>query len=186
MNLTAQILADSFVSLAAFLGLCVFISLIAANKGANPLARRTMFGMSVLALLMASRVLFWTTDFGFFKFLTMAAAGFIPLAALLLTEGLLRRHAPPFLKILTSGGAALFAFQFTSLLAIGWIVARRDKSQLSASENRAVERMAMSLLVILPLLGVIEKPLPQPATIEEDFNAHYSPTTGGTKTVAAE
>jgi len=28
-------------------------------------------------------------------------------------------------------------------------------------------------LVILPLLGVIEKPLPTPATIEEDFNAHY-------------
>ncbi|MEL7259281.1 MAG: cytochrome b, partial [Pseudomonadota bacterium] len=28
-------------------------------------------------------------------------------------------------------------------------------------------------LVILPLLGVIEKPLPQPDTIEDDFNAHY-------------
>ena len=28
-------------------------------------------------------------------------------------------------------------------------------------------------LIILPLLGVIEKPLPQPETIEEDFNAHY-------------
>jgi ubiquinol-cytochrome c reductase cytochrome b subunit len=28
-------------------------------------------------------------------------------------------------------------------------------------------------LVILPLLGVIEKPLPQPETIEADFNAHY-------------
>jgi ubiquinol-cytochrome c reductase cytochrome b subunit len=28
-------------------------------------------------------------------------------------------------------------------------------------------------LVILPLLGVIEKPLAQPETIEEDFNAHY-------------
>ncbi|MCO8144723.1 cytochrome b N-terminal domain-containing protein [Rhodovulum tesquicola] len=28
-------------------------------------------------------------------------------------------------------------------------------------------------LVVLPVLGVIEKPLPQPATIEEDFNAHY-------------
>jgi ubiquinol-cytochrome c reductase cytochrome b subunit len=41
-------------------------------------------------------------------------------------------------------------------------------------------------LVILPLLGVIEKPLPQPATIEDDFNAHYSSGTGGTKTVAAE
>ena len=28
-------------------------------------------------------------------------------------------------------------------------------------------------LIILPLLGVIEKPLPQPATIEEDFAAHH-------------
>jgi ubiquinol-cytochrome c reductase cytochrome b subunit len=28
-------------------------------------------------------------------------------------------------------------------------------------------------LIILPLLGVIEKPLPQPATIEDDYNAHY-------------
>jgi ubiquinol-cytochrome c reductase cytochrome b subunit len=28
-------------------------------------------------------------------------------------------------------------------------------------------------LVILPVLGVLEKPLPQPATIEEDFNARY-------------
>jgi ubiquinol-cytochrome c reductase cytochrome b subunit len=28
-------------------------------------------------------------------------------------------------------------------------------------------------LVILPLLGVIEKPLEQPKTIEDDFNAKY-------------
>ncbi len=38
-------------------------------------------------------------------------------------------------------------------------------------------------LVILPLLGVIEKPLTPPATIEEDFAAHYSPRTGGTTTL---
>ena len=34
-------------------------------------------------------------------------------------------------------------------------------------------------LVILPLLGVIEKPDPQPETIEDDFNAHYAPKSGG-------
>jgi ubiquinol-cytochrome c reductase cytochrome b subunit len=28
-------------------------------------------------------------------------------------------------------------------------------------------------LIILPILGVIEKPLTPPATIEDDFNAHY-------------
>jgi ubiquinol-cytochrome c reductase cytochrome b subunit len=33
-------------------------------------------------------------------------------------------------------------------------------------------------LVVLPILGVIEKPLPQPETIEDDFNAHYGPEAG--------
>ena len=36
-------------------------------------------------------------------------------------------------------------------------------------------------LILLPLLGVIEKPLAQPATIEDDFKAHY-----GSKPHAAE
>jgi ubiquinol-cytochrome c reductase cytochrome b subunit len=39
-------------------------------------------------------------------------------------------------------------------------------------------------LVILPLLGLFEKPLPEPATIEEDFAHHYSEATGGTRTVS--
>ena len=35
-------------------------------------------------------------------------------------------------------------------------------------------------LVILPLLGIFEKPLPLPATIEDDFNDHYGkPDAGG-------
>jgi ubiquinol-cytochrome c reductase cytochrome b subunit len=34
-------------------------------------------------------------------------------------------------------------------------------------------------LVILPLLGVIEKPLARPATIEEAYEAEHGGTTGG-------
>ncbi len=34
-------------------------------------------------------------------------------------------------------------------------------------------------LVILPVLGITEKPLPQPATIEADFDSHYPPNAGG-------
>jgi ubiquinol-cytochrome c reductase cytochrome b subunit len=30
-------------------------------------------------------------------------------------------------------------------------------------------------LIFLPVMGIIEKPLPQPATIEADFDAHYPP-----------
>ena len=40
-------------------------------------------------------------------------------------------------------------------------------------------------LVILPLLGVIEKPLPQPATIEDDFKAHYGKPAGANGAGAA-
>jgi ubiquinol-cytochrome c reductase cytochrome b subunit len=35
-------------------------------------------------------------------------------------------------------------------------------------------------VVILPLLGVIEKPLAQPATIEEAVKAKYAKQNGGT------
>ena len=41
-------------------------------------------------------------------------------------------------------------------------------------------------LIILPILGVIEKPLTPPATIEDDFNAHYGSKDGGTATTPAE
>jgi ubiquinol-cytochrome c reductase cytochrome b subunit len=44
-------------------------------------------------------------------------------------------------------------------------------------------------LVILPLLGVLEKPQPQPDSIEDDFNAHYgksSSTDGATAATPAE
>jgi ubiquinol-cytochrome c reductase cytochrome b subunit len=38
-------------------------------------------------------------------------------------------------------------------------------------------------LVILPLLGVIEKPIAQPDTIEADFAKNKAAKTGGTKTL---
>ncbi len=40
-------------------------------------------------------------------------------------------------------------------------------------------------LVILPLLGVIEKPLPAVATVEEDFNDHYGKAHGAGSAVAS-
>jgi ubiquinol-cytochrome c reductase cytochrome b subunit len=40
-------------------------------------------------------------------------------------------------------------------------------------------------LVILPLLGVIEKPMTPPATIEDDFNAHYVPKDGDTQPIVS-
>jgi ubiquinol-cytochrome c reductase cytochrome b subunit len=39
-------------------------------------------------------------------------------------------------------------------------------------------------LVILPLLGIIEKPMTPPTTIEDDFNAHYGKKDGAADAVA--
>ena len=39
----------------------------------------------------------------------------------------------------------------------------------------SISLLVWLLLVILPLLGVLEKPLPQPETIEEDFDKKYPP-----------
>jgi ubiquinol-cytochrome c reductase cytochrome b subunit len=41
-------------------------------------------------------------------------------------------------------------------------------------------------LVILPLLGVLERPTTPPVSIEADFAAHYDPQTGGTKQFGAQ
>ena len=172
MSANAALLADSFVSLAAFFGLIVFMSLAAHQRTADPLARRILFGLGALAVMLFSRVLFWLTSVTVFQTLTLIAASLVPLAALALTEGLLRRHAPAWLKALAAGGAgalsllalapssivdparlwALFAFQFIVFACVGWLVVTRDRASLSAAENKTVERLALSLLVIIPLL----------------------------------
>ena len=177
--------ADTITSLAALFGLLIVIAVVGGRDTGDPLSRRFLFGLRVLAVLLACRILDWVTSFGVFRLVTIVAAGLLPLAALLLTEGLLRRHAPFFLKLLAAGGAvtflllamiperfaepwrmaALLVFQFGGFFAIGWLVVMRDRASLSAAENRTVERMALSLLLIIPFMitdyrpGLFEVPV---------------------------
>lgn len=166
--MSALVITDSFVSLAALLGLLILRGSLAREK--SPLNRRFLFGIDVLNLMLVSRVLSWTTQIGFFDRLTVAAAGFVPLAALVLTEGLLRRHAPVPLKWLTAVGAAiilllafvepawmdagliylLLGLQLVVFIALGYLVVSRDRGALTASENLMVDRLALSLLLIVP------------------------------------
>ncbi|MBZ9676258.1 hypothetical protein [Mesorhizobium sp. ES1-1] len=185
MSFDGTLVADTITSLAALIGLLIVISVVGGRDLADPLSRRFLFGLRVLAALLACRILDWTTGLAIFRFATIVAAGLLPLAALLLTEGLLRRHAPFALKFFAAGGAALFfllalvperfaepwrmaallAFQFGGFLAIGWLVMKRDRGSLSAAENRTVERMALSLLLIIPFMitdyrpGLFEVPV---------------------------
>jgi ubiquinol-cytochrome c reductase cytochrome b subunit len=75
---------------------------------------------------------------------------------------------------------ALLVFDFFLLMWCGAMPAEQPYVLIS---QLATLYWFAYFLVILPLLGVFEKPLTPPATIEEDYAAHYSETTGGTRTV---
>lgn len=166
--MSALVITDSFVSLAALLGLLILRGSLARER--SPLNRRFLFGIDVLNIMLVARILAWTTQIGFFDQLTVAAAGFVPLAALILTEGLLRRHAPAPLKWLTAVGALLIlilaffepagldlgliyllmGLQLAVFISLGYLVVSRDRTALTASENLMVDRLALSLLLIVP------------------------------------
>ena len=65
---------------------------------------------------------------------------------------------------------ALLCLDFMVLMWVGSMPAEEPYATISLI---ASAYWFAYFLVILPLLGVLEKPLPIPATIEEDFNAHY-------------
>ncbi|RWF26316.1 MAG: hypothetical protein EOS64_01950, partial [Mesorhizobium sp.] len=89
-----KLVADTITSLPSLLGLMIVIAVVSGRDPGDPLSRRFLFGLRVLAVLLACRILDWITGLGVFRLATIVAAGLLPLAALLLTEGLLRRHAP--------------------------------------------------------------------------------------------
>jgi hypothetical protein len=172
-QMTGTLTADIFVSVAALAGILILMATIRAQNARDPLNQRLLFGLQTVSALLLGRVLTWLTGIFFFEVITIIAAGLVPLATVVVTEGLLRRHAPLAVKIFAAGGSCLFvllaflpdgliepwrswgllAFQAGSFVTAGAVILNRDKKSLSAAENRAAERIALSLLLILPLFA---------------------------------
>lgn len=168
----AQLIADILVTLAAIAGLLVLFGVLRRSGPADALTGRFQLGLVVLIVFLAGRLMWWVTDSSIFMPVMFVSAGFIPLVAIVLTEGLLRRHAPPIVKYGLLVATALFvvaaflpvtlvepvrsyallAFQFAGFLAAGWMVLVRDRASLSPRENWLTDRIALSLLLILSFL----------------------------------
>lgn len=160
-----------FLSVGALAGLLILQGVITARDGSTPLNRRFLFGLRITAVLFAGRALMILTGVEAFRFLVLLAAALIPLAVILLVEGLLRRHAPLWVKTFVALGtiafvalsfwysrsidparaAGLLVFQVSSLTIAGWLAVTRDTSSLSTAENQTVERLALSLVLLIPL-----------------------------------
>lgn len=72
-----------------------------------------------------------------------------------------------------------FALLVVDFIVLMWVGARPAEGIYPYIALIASAYWFGYFLVILPLLGVIEKPTAQPETIEDDFNAHYAPKSGG-------
>jgi hypothetical protein len=118
------------------------------------------------------RGLAWWSDSDALERVALCLASLLPLAVLIMTEGVLRRHAPTEMKAFVVGLssilaiAALFdvyrlwppstwllaAFQLAAFATAALMIFRRDPASLTAVENFSVGRLAIAALLVIPFL----------------------------------
>jgi hypothetical protein len=170
--MTAQLVADSIVSICGALGLFVAIATVRRRDPTGPLTQRITFALGLVAALFLIRGASWWANSDGLERLALCLASMLPLAALVLTESVLRRHAPEAMKVAVSAGAILLAvaalFDVHRLLpATGWLLASfqlatfaacaamiflRQRDSLAAVENFGVVRLAVGGLIVVPFL----------------------------------
>ena len=170
--MTPEMIADSIVNLCGAIGLGVAMVTLYRRDPRSPLTRRLLVALGIIALLFLVRGVAWWSGSGVLDNLSMIPAALIPLGALIVTEGILRRHAPRPAKIviLTGGivlglagavGSERFAAPFAVLLALfqlggfaicAWLLASRDRTTLMASENRSIGRLAVGAILVIPFI----------------------------------
>ena len=171
--MTSGVIADSIVNLCGAIGLTVAMVTLHRRDARSPLTRRLLLALGVIATLFFVRGAAWWSGNASLDRISLIPAALIPLGALIVTEGILRRHAPRQVKIvivlggigLGLGGAlglerfATLYFVLLSLLQLagfatcGWLLAMRDRTTLMASENRSIGRLAVGALIVIPFIA---------------------------------
>ena len=130
------------------------------------------FTADVWVVMLAEWISFGIIDAKFFGVLAMFGAIVVIALAPWLDTSSVRsgRHRPMF-----KWWFALLAIDFVVLM---WCGAQPAEPPYSTIALIGSAYWFAYFLVILPLLGIIEKPNTPPATIEDDFNAHYAPKAG--------
>ena len=171
--MTSGVIADSIVNLCGAIGLTVAMVTLHRRDAKSPLTRRLLLALGVIATLFFVRGAAWWSGNASLDRISLIPAALIPLGALIVTEGILRRHAPRQVKIvivlggigLGLGGALglerfatlyfvlLSLFQLVGFATCGWLLATRDRTTLMASENRSIGRLAIGALIVIPFIA---------------------------------
>jgi hypothetical protein len=170
--MTSGAIADSIVNLCGAIGFSVAMATLYRRDPRSPLTWRLLVALGVIALLFLVRGAAWWSDSTLLDNLSSIPAALVPLGALIVTEGILRRHAPRAVKIaILIGGIALgfagalelerFATPYAIVLALfqlggfavcAWLLATRDRAALMASENRSIGRLTLGAVIVIPFI----------------------------------
>ncbi|HEV7326983.1 MAG TPA: hypothetical protein VGN91_18135 [Bosea sp. (in: a-proteobacteria)] len=164
------LVADSIVDICGALGLAVAMLTLRRRDPRGALTTRFLVAMGLVAALFLLRGLSWWSGSVLLERLALSCAALFPLGALIVTEGMLRRHAPRAGKIAVLAGSgllvlgslfgladhpwaydlALAAFQLVTVAFCGALLFRRDPASLTESENTSVWRLGLCAFLILP------------------------------------
>jgi hypothetical protein len=170
--MTSGAIADSIVNLCGAIGLSVAMMTFYRRDRRSPLTWRLLLALGLIATLFLMRGASWWMGSTFLDRASLIPAALIPLGALVVTEGILRRHAPRTVKIaaltggivLGLGGAfglerfatpyalSLSLFQLAGFAVCAGLLAARDRAALMASENRSIGRLAVGALLVIPFI----------------------------------
>ena len=165
--------AGVILNILAFLGAGIFLSFHADDRRNSPVEVRLTATITLLMGLIGVRTVRWALDLEVLRRLEEALAAAMPLAALIVAEGLMRRHAPAWMKRVFLAGAVLFAtlallrpaslnsltvislgsFVAGGLGAVALLLALRDRRQLAPAENAAISALGLGLVVALPFVA---------------------------------
>jgi hypothetical protein len=167
-----RLVADVSVNLFAAAGLLAVSYGLRRTMPNAPVARRTRAALMLGAALFVARSIAWASGSALFSWLTLALAALTPVAALVVAEGLLRRHAPRLLKLALPAAAAaaivvglvpgldpavadvvLLAAVAGGFAASGVLLACRDRASLSEGENATIRRVVGAMVLLAPLIA---------------------------------
>ena len=170
--MTPGMIADSIVNLCGAIGLSVAMLTLHRRDPKGPLTRRLLIALGIIALLFLVRGMAWWSGSELLNNLSAIPAALIPFGALIVTEGILRRHAPRATKIailaggimiglagaagiqpiVTPAAILLALFQLGGFAVCAFLLARRDPATLMASENRGIARLAVGAVLVIPFI----------------------------------
>src|SRR5450755_1179745 len=162
--MTSGVIADSIVNLCSAIGLTVAMVTLHRRDARSPLTRRLLLALGVIATLFFVRGAAWWSGNALLDRISLIPAALIPLGALIVTEGILRRHAPRQVKIvIVLGGIGLglggafgmerFATLYFVLLSLFQLAGFATCGWLLASENRSIGRLAVGALIVIPFIA---------------------------------